>query len=193
MRAWGESVAAGLDSTTAMHVLEILQRLAQGGRCVVTTIHQPSSRLYATLDKLLLLSKVRACLLSAPSATFWQPPQPPAALGFCLLMCTGAFAMVLADSACWSIETVFMPKLLIRRRLPRMSPPEESGGVLRQSLQRYLQYLQGKTCCGSTAMMVVTTQAPIASIYIECAQMCARRATRCTTGARSWRTSSSPV
>ena len=44
-----------------MHVLEILQRLAQGGRAVVTTIHQPSSRLYATLDKLLLLSKVRAC------------------------------------------------------------------------------------------------------------------------------------
>jgi hypothetical protein len=61
---------AGLDSTTAMHVLEILRRLAQGGRAVVTTIHQPSSRLYATLDKLLLLSKVRRLYLKAFSAFF---------------------------------------------------------------------------------------------------------------------------
>ena len=41
-----------------MHVLEILRRLALGGRAVITTIHQPSSRLYQTLDKLLLLSQV---------------------------------------------------------------------------------------------------------------------------------------
>jgi len=47
----------GLDSTTAMHVLEILRQLAQGGRAIITTIHQPSSRLFQTLDKLLLLSQ----------------------------------------------------------------------------------------------------------------------------------------
>ncbi|KAL4542047.1 hypothetical protein Ndes2437B_g06366 [Nannochloris sp. 'desiccata'] len=47
---------SGLDSTTAMHLLETLRTLAQGGRAVVTTIHQPSSRLYQQLDKLLLLS-----------------------------------------------------------------------------------------------------------------------------------------
>jgi ABC-type multidrug transport system ATPase subunit len=47
---------SGLDSTTAMHLLETLRLLAQGGRAVVTTIHQPSSRLYQQLDKLLLLS-----------------------------------------------------------------------------------------------------------------------------------------
>ena len=47
---------SGLDSTTAMHLLETLRMLAQGGRAVVTTIHQPSSRLYQQLDKLLLLS-----------------------------------------------------------------------------------------------------------------------------------------
>lgn len=47
---------SGLDSTTAMHLLETLRKLAHGGRAVVTTIHQPSSRLYQQLDKLLLLS-----------------------------------------------------------------------------------------------------------------------------------------
>lgn len=47
---------SGLDSTTAMNLLESLRSLASGGRAIVTTIHQPSSRLYQQLDKLLLLS-----------------------------------------------------------------------------------------------------------------------------------------
>lgn len=50
---------SGLDSTTAMHLLTSLRALAQGGRSIITTIHQPSSRLYQQLDKLLLLSQVR--------------------------------------------------------------------------------------------------------------------------------------
>ena len=48
---------AGLDSTTAMNLVTSLCQLAAGGRAVVTTIHQPSSRLYQQLDKLLLLSE----------------------------------------------------------------------------------------------------------------------------------------
>ena len=48
----------GLDSTTAMHLLQLLRQLSKGGRAIVTTIHQPSSRLYQQLDKLLLLSQV---------------------------------------------------------------------------------------------------------------------------------------
>ncbi|KAK9839931.1 hypothetical protein WJX74_000629 [Apatococcus lobatus] len=48
---------SGLDATTAMHLLSCLRQLASGGRAVITTIHQPSSRLYQQLDKLLLLSK----------------------------------------------------------------------------------------------------------------------------------------
>lgn len=51
---------SGLDSTTAMHLLTSLRKLAQGGRSIVTTIHQPSSRLYQQLDKLLLLSQGHA-------------------------------------------------------------------------------------------------------------------------------------
>ena len=51
-------MCVGLDSTTAMHLLSTLRDLAKGGRAIVTTIHQPSSRLFQQLDKLLLLSKV---------------------------------------------------------------------------------------------------------------------------------------
>ncbi len=45
-----------MDSTTAMHLLTTLRQLAGGGRSVITTIHQPSSRLYLQLDKLMLLA-----------------------------------------------------------------------------------------------------------------------------------------
>jgi ABC-type multidrug transport system ATPase subunit len=51
---------SGLDSTTALHLLELLQQLAAGGRAVLTTIHQPSSRLYSRLDRLLLLAEGHA-------------------------------------------------------------------------------------------------------------------------------------
>jgi energy-coupling factor transporter ATP-binding protein EcfA2 len=59
---------SGLDSTTAMHLLRLLSRLAGGGRAVVTTIHQPSSRLYHQLDKVLLLSQGRAAYYGAAAA-----------------------------------------------------------------------------------------------------------------------------
>ncbi|KDD73900.1 hypothetical protein H632_c1747p0 [Helicosporidium sp. ATCC 50920] len=51
---------SGLDSTTALHLLQALRELARAGRSVVTTIHQPSARLFAMLDRVLLLSKGRA-------------------------------------------------------------------------------------------------------------------------------------
>ncbi|CAA7025262.1 unnamed protein product [Microthlaspi erraticum] len=48
---------SGLDSTTAQRIVSILWELARGGRTVVTTIHQPSSRLFYMFDKILLLSE----------------------------------------------------------------------------------------------------------------------------------------
>lgn len=50
---------SGLDATTAMHLLSVLSQLAEGGRSVITTIHQPSSRLYQQLDTIMLLSEGR--------------------------------------------------------------------------------------------------------------------------------------
>uniref|UniRef100_A0A7N0UE86 ABC transporter domain-containing protein n=1 Tax=Kalanchoe fedtschenkoi TaxID=63787 RepID=A0A7N0UE86_KALFE len=46
---------SGLDSTTAQRIVATLKGLARGGRTVVTTIHQPSSRLYRLFDKVLVL------------------------------------------------------------------------------------------------------------------------------------------
>ncbi|KAL3576489.1 hypothetical protein D5086_021772 [Populus alba] len=48
---------SGLDSTSANRLLQILQGLAKAGRTIITTIHQPSSRMFHMFDKLLLISE----------------------------------------------------------------------------------------------------------------------------------------
>ncbi|OIW11522.1 hypothetical protein TanjilG_26888 [Lupinus angustifolius] len=48
---------SGLDSTTAQRIVSTLWELASGGRTIVMTIHQPSSRLYYMFHKVLLLSE----------------------------------------------------------------------------------------------------------------------------------------
>jgi len=45
----------GLDSATSFHVVNILKNLAKSGRTVISTIHQPSSEIFGTFDKLLLM------------------------------------------------------------------------------------------------------------------------------------------
>ncbi|KAK6157412.1 hypothetical protein DH2020_011660 [Rehmannia glutinosa] len=47
---------SGLDSTTAQRIVSTLLDLARGGRTIVMTIHQPSSRLFYMFHKVLLLS-----------------------------------------------------------------------------------------------------------------------------------------
>ncbi|KAK6940008.1 ABC transporter family G domain [Dillenia turbinata] len=48
---------SGLDSTTALRIVQMLHNIADAGKTVVTTIHQPSSRLFSKFDKLVLLGK----------------------------------------------------------------------------------------------------------------------------------------
>ncbi|XVF07483.1 hypothetical protein REPUB_Repub06bG0143000 [Reevesia pubescens] len=48
---------SGLDSTTALRTVQTLQDIAEVGKTVITTIHQPSSRLFHKFDKLILLGK----------------------------------------------------------------------------------------------------------------------------------------
>ncbi|KAL3851111.1 hypothetical protein ACJIZ3_012993 [Penstemon smallii] len=48
---------SGLDSTSANKLLQILQGLAKAGRTIISTIHQPSSRMFYMFDKVLLISE----------------------------------------------------------------------------------------------------------------------------------------
>ncbi|KAA8532762.1 hypothetical protein F0562_032795 [Nyssa sinensis] len=57
---------SGLDSTTAQRIVSTLRGLARGRRTVITTIHQPSSRLYWMFDKVVVLSE--GCLIYSGSA-----------------------------------------------------------------------------------------------------------------------------
>lgn len=47
---------SGLDSTTALRIVAALRSVARGGRTVVATVHQPSSRLFRMFDKVVVLS-----------------------------------------------------------------------------------------------------------------------------------------
>ncbi|XP_074283056.1 ABC transporter G family member 14-like [Silene latifolia] len=48
---------SGLDSTTALRILTTLKAMADSGRTVITTVHQPSSRIYHMFNKVILLSE----------------------------------------------------------------------------------------------------------------------------------------
>uniref|UniRef100_A0A7S3EFB3 Probable ATP-dependent transporter ycf16 n=1 Tax=Rhodosorus marinus TaxID=101924 RepID=A0A7S3EFB3_9RHOD len=48
---------SGLDSFNALNVMQSLRNLAERGRTIVTTIHQPRSNIFKLFDQLLLLSK----------------------------------------------------------------------------------------------------------------------------------------
>ena len=48
---------SGLDSTTAFHIVENLRALAQRGRTIVVTIHQPASEMLSLLDRVMILSQ----------------------------------------------------------------------------------------------------------------------------------------
>ncbi|KAF8364625.1 hypothetical protein HHK36_033404 [Tetracentron sinense] len=48
---------SGLDSTTALRIVQMLHDIAEAGKTVITTIHQPSSRLFHKFEKLILLGK----------------------------------------------------------------------------------------------------------------------------------------
>lgn len=45
----------GLDSTTALHVMKFLNKVAKAGRTVISTIHQPSSEIFSEFDRLLIM------------------------------------------------------------------------------------------------------------------------------------------
>ena len=48
---------SGLDSTSTLEVIQVLRALADSGKTIITTIHQPRIEAFERFDKLLLLTK----------------------------------------------------------------------------------------------------------------------------------------
>ena len=56
---FADDPTTGLDSTIALHLLDTLKDLAAGGRAIIMTIQQPSSRIFSLINQLLVLSEGR--------------------------------------------------------------------------------------------------------------------------------------
>ncbi|KAK5645428.1 hypothetical protein RI129_006728 [Pyrocoelia pectoralis] len=54
---------SGLDSFMALNIVQSLRELAQFGKTIICTIHQPSSELYTMFDKILLVAEGRVAFL----------------------------------------------------------------------------------------------------------------------------------
>ena len=57
----------GLDSFTAFNVVEVLRAIAQSGRTVVSTIHQPNTETFDQFDQLMLLADGRTIYMNDAS------------------------------------------------------------------------------------------------------------------------------
>jgi len=57
---------SGLDSFMAQNVVAVLKQMAQRGKSIICTIHQPSSELYTMFDSILFLAEGRTAYLGDP-------------------------------------------------------------------------------------------------------------------------------
>ena len=60
---------SGLDSFMAQAIIECLVTLAQQGKTIICTIHQPSSEIYEMFDRLYLLAESRVAFLGSLNET----------------------------------------------------------------------------------------------------------------------------
>ena len=96
---FGLCCGAGLDSSNASRVVDILSALASAGVTVIITIHQPRPDILRLMDRMLLLSgNGQVSTMHSPLPTLFQPhPQSPHLGGLMrpcrrLTFCTGAGA-----------------------------------------------------------------------------------------------------
>jgi ABC-type multidrug transport system ATPase subunit/pSer/pThr/pTyr-binding forkhead associated (FHA) protein len=66
---------SGLDSTSTLEVIQVLRALADSGKTIITTIHQPRIEAFERFDKLLLLTK-------GGRLAFFGPAMPDAGVYF---------------------------------------------------------------------------------------------------------------
>ncbi|XP_058105721.1 ABC transporter G family member 22 isoform X2 [Magnolia sinica] len=114
---------SGLDSTTALKIVKMLHDIAEDGKTVVTTIHQPSSRLFHQFDKLILLGKGSLLYFGKASE---------AMVYFSSIGCTPLIAMnpaeFLLDLANGNINDVSVPSELEDRVQMENSETETRNG-----------------------------------------------------------------
>ena len=56
---------SGLDSVSSLQMVSYLKSLAQAGRTVICTVHQPSSRIFEMFDDIYLITEGQ-CIYSGP-------------------------------------------------------------------------------------------------------------------------------
>ncbi|CAI7867229.1 unnamed protein product, partial [Closterium sp. NIES-54] len=151
---------SALDSSTALRIIQVIRNLAKSGRSVITTIHQPSSRMFHAFDKLLLLSEGNVFFFgqAADAMGYFErlgfeplfPTNPP---DFLLDLATGTTADVrlpgvLAESEEWQEKSVpeqqhdmkeathrEQQQLLVHAELERL--PASSVAAQKSVLQRW--------------------------------------------------------
>ncbi|KAG4211605.1 hypothetical protein ERO13_A02G107103v2 [Gossypium hirsutum] len=118
---------SGLDSTTALQIVKMLRNIARSGKTVVTTIHQPSSRLFSKFDKLILLGKGSSLYFGKAS---------DAMLYFSSMGCSPLIAMnpaeFLTDLANGNIKDKSVPSDLEDKFFPRNNSLDMKHGELSQ-------------------------------------------------------------
>ncbi|MBA0582267.1 hypothetical protein Gorai_024418, partial [Gossypium raimondii] len=118
---------SGLDSTTALQIVKMLRNIARSGKTVVTTIHQPSSRLFSKFDKLILLGKGSSLYFGKVS---------DAMLYFSSMGCSPLIAMnpaeFLIDLANGNIKDKSVPSDLEDKFFPRNNSLDMKHGELSQ-------------------------------------------------------------
>ncbi|KAG9444392.1 hypothetical protein H6P81_015732 [Aristolochia fimbriata] len=132
---------SGLDSTTALRIVQVLQKIAQGGKTVVTTIHQPSSRLFSKFDKLILLGN---------GTSLYSGKASEAMLYFSSIGCSPLIAMnpaeFLIDLANGNVTDKSIPSELKDNPLPAKGEPsaEEVHEYLVEAYQTKVATMEKK-------------------------------------------------
>lgn len=117
---------SGLDSTTALRIIQVIRNIAKAGRTVLTTIHQPSSRLFYMFDKLILLSQGNSIYFGNAS----EAPTYFASIGLTPYIAMNPADFIL-DLASGNLSDISIPPALQKGSDKAMAPtPSDVHGYL---------------------------------------------------------------